>query len=818
MLQFKDLYKTYQPSKEVTVHALNGINLTIPPNGLTFLLGPSGCGKSTMLNILGGLDNFTSGDFLIDDISTKDFTENDWDDYRNKRAGFVFQDYNLIEEFNVYDNVAFALDLQKISGKKEKVESALQQVGLLHKKDKKIYQLSGGERQRVSIARAIVKEPQILLADEPTGNLDVENSKQIFDLLKELSKHRVVVVVTHDENFAKSYADYIIYMRDGQVVNQEAIVGQEKLPEVDASVYGKRNLMSKGLSFARIIRQSFINMWHTKWKMLSAVVLLIFSLALFGAGLSATRYDKQATLLKVYEEKNVKNVVFAQKNANVRQPRSPFSLEEQARVEREFGKFNLAPIMSTGKEKMYYKTDVSNIPIALEENFGYITRGYQIVDQAFLDAKGFKILEGGVLPTKMDEMLITTYTADVLMYSDSYRDMFKVNTAKDLIGKQLVVDFMDYKPMTVVGIIDTGFDPTYATNKLADYNQKLERESYNYHNIVYVSNNFKNQALEYGNQVFCYTKQIGLDAIHQRSFTLNAYNTLFPEHKLFLGKELKAGEIIMSYDTLKVLCRTKILNEPTIKTEAQIKAYIEDLIYNKIKGTFKPPCCISQSGSLRNTDVAIDLTNLEVVGINYFDNYTVLNDVDYGCTQKSSANTLAFSIQLTGNKETDKGILKNIQASYDIMDGYAFDVDLAGTTAAPMMLFGMIGSALFCIFGVLMLVSFIVDNIKVNNYQIGVMRCLGVKRKDVISMFLIESIIVALIAFLFACALFFPITKFMQRGDQSTYLVDITVFKWKFVDIIAMFALGVGVALVATIVPILSKTKEKPINILRSLE
>lgn len=863
MLELKGIHKIYQPSQEVTVRALNGIDLKIADKGFMFLLGPSGCGKSTLLNILGGLDNFTKGDFLVDGVSTKHYTDENWDDYRNKRAGFIFQDYNLIEEFNVYENVEFALDLQKITDKRAKIESALKKVGMLEKKDKKVFNLSGGEKQRVSIARAIVKEPLILLADEPTGNLDVENSKQIFELLKELSAERLVVSVTHDENFANTYADKIVYLRDGQIVRQESLTVAEAKQEGSNIQTKKPHVKSRSLSFSRVMKQSFINMWHTKWKMLSAVFLLIFSLALFGAGLSATRYDESKTLLSIYRDKGISNVVFAQKSASINDVRKPFDELGVKDVKTIFSQYgtDLQEVYATGKERMYYKSDVANIPVPLEENFGYMPRGYQVVpDAGYADESGLpneaylKTLDAnlieGRLPAKgaIDEVAISLYTANVMMYSKSFKELYGVVEAKDLIDKYIVADFNDYLDIKIVGILDTKFDSKYYGNedgKVAAYNSKIERESYSFDNLFFVSPAFRVKTVNNGNAMYSYVScpikvpELFLDLNYsmknERVFTLEAYRKLFDDPNFFIGNSLKneggKTSIILSRDMANKVCEYEFKVNNIVTDEAK-----KDHIDKKVRGGIWDIQIYVGNNSYLEEPIDYTRRNLKSANVVMINDggttatskdkcYSVITDdpLFEGIKKEMSTNIISYSIKLPGadvegGDREATNILRKVLARFDIMDGYAHDVKQAGDEASPMMLFGMLGSLLFCVFGVLMLVNFIIDNIKVNNYQIGVMRCLGVKRKDIIIMFLVESLIVALIAFMFACALFFPITMFMQRGDQSTYLVPISVFEWKVGDIFAMLGVGVAVALIATIFPILAKTKEKPINILRSLE
>ena len=214
------------------------------------MLGHSGCGKTTLLNIIGGLDHYTSGDLVIKGKSTRDFKDGDWDAYRNHSIGFVFQSYNLIPHQTVLGNVELALTLSGVSPqeRKERAKRALERVGLGEHLDKKPNQLSGGQMQRVAIARALVNNPEILLADEPTGALDTETSIQIMELIKEIAGERLVIMVTHNPELAKKYSTRIVELRDGEIVgDSNPFDGGESSEEAPAAAQkGAKKREKKG--------------------------------------------------------------------------------------------------------------------------------------------------------------------------------------------------------------------------------------------------------------------------------------------------------------------------------------------------------------------------------------------------------------------------------------------------------------------------------------------------------------------------------------------------------------------------------------------
>ena len=245
MLELKQIIKDYDSGNEV-VHALRGITLSFRENEFVSILGQSGCGKTTLLNIVGGLDHYTSGDLVINGKSTKDFTDRDWDEYRNHSIGFVFQSYNLIPHQNVLSNVELALTLSGVSKeeRRQRARAVLEKVGLGDQLYKKPSQMSGGQMQRVAIARALVNDPDILLADEPTGALDSATSVQIMELLKEIAKDKMVIMVTHNPQLADAYSTRIIRLLDGAIVDDSDPFDAAALEEKKEGVRKGRPSMS----------------------------------------------------------------------------------------------------------------------------------------------------------------------------------------------------------------------------------------------------------------------------------------------------------------------------------------------------------------------------------------------------------------------------------------------------------------------------------------------------------------------------------------------------------------------------------------------
>lgn len=305
MLQVKDLTKIYKTKSGVETTAVNHLTADFGDHGLIFVLGKSGCGKTTLLNLLGGLDAPTSGEIVIDGKPRSSFTEKENADYRNKYIGFVFQEYNLVDEFTVGGNISLALELQGEKRARERIDEALRAVGLVDGAGRTLYErrtneLSGGQKQRVAIARALIKEPRVILADEPTGALDSETGNDIYKLLKELSKEKLVIVVTHDVEAAPKYGDRTIELSDGKIQKDEG------MPENGVqSGEVKREIKRGQLSFGRSFQLGATALRHKPLRLFFSILLAVMAFVLFAVSFTASEMNIYKIDLNTLKEKGL---------------------------------------------------------------------------------------------------------------------------------------------------------------------------------------------------------------------------------------------------------------------------------------------------------------------------------------------------------------------------------------------------------------------------------------------------------------------------------------------------------------------------------
>ncbi len=365
MLQIKDICKEYRTGTLIQ-KALDHVSLSLRNNEFVAILGPSGSGKTTLLNIIGGLDRYDSGDLIINDISTKRYSDRDWDSYRNHTIGFVFQSYNLIPHQTVLANVELALTISGISGteRRRRATEALEKVGLGEQLHKKPAQMSGGQMQRVAIARALVNDPDILLADEPTGALDSDTSVTIMELLKEVASDRLVVMVTHNPELAEQYATRIVNLKDGHIIGDS----DPFEPETEEEEPMHKNMGKSSMSFLTALSLSFNNL-RTK---LARTILVAFagSIGIIGIALIMSLSNGVNQYIKDVEEETLLEYPLEIQNASVSLS-SFIEVPEPEEEEKEAAEVTERRIASTmfsrvsnndlGALKKYFESDESHI-------------------------------------------------------------------------------------------------------------------------------------------------------------------------------------------------------------------------------------------------------------------------------------------------------------------------------------------------------------------------------------------------------------------------------------------------------------------------
>lgn len=454
MLETLHLTKIYKAKGGAPVRALDDVTIQFSTRGMVFLLGKSGSGKSTLLNVCGGLDAPTSGTIVVKGRSSESFSQSDFDSYRNTFVGFIFQEYNVLDEFTVEDNIALALELQGRPKDPQVIADVLAQVDLTGYEKRKPNTLSGGQKQRVAIARALVKSPEIIMADEPTGALDSETGTQVFDTLKRLSQDKLVIVVSHDRDFAETYADRIIELKDGKVISDEAWTDdtrgmsdvengrfiQSKLPVRHAARIGLSGLKTKPIRL--VITVLLCTIGFIFFGLLSTMTFYDTE-ASFKATLRASRFDwlKMGKEYQVRMDRYYKGEFLEQQ---IRKGMTPLTEEELEAFREEFGEeaFGVLPgghwIAVASGSVQYWKAQMGDV--------AYLPEGHPIRETI-----------KGRYPKNDDEICISSYLAETLyecrIIDPDSGEIVNLSSPEDLIGRE--IEHPDGKSL-IVGIFDSG--------------------------------------------------------------------------------------------------------------------------------------------------------------------------------------------------------------------------------------------------------------------------------------------------------------------------------------------------------------------------
>ncbi len=507
MLELKNITKTYQPKSGAPVQALKDVSLSFEDKGMVFVLGKSGSGKSTLLNIIGGLDFADSGEISIDGKSTKQFKEKDYDAYRNTYIGFVFQEYNILNEFTVGENISLALELQNRKGEKQKVEEILKEVGLEGYADRKSNELSGGQRQRVAIARAIIKEPKIVMADEPTGALDSETGRGILDTLKRLSRDRLVIVVSHDREFAEEYGDRIIELADGEVISDSNKIEMSEEGGFEA-VETKKSVKKSKLPFRRAFYMGAKNMSLKPLRLVVTVIICLISLTFFGLADAIGSFDKDRAAYDSIIKNNYDTVAVTS---------GAGALDEDLEYLKEQVDIDFLGVVNYGDSfvdlPLTYKRKVYGYD-GTDTYYNGMLCGYLPASKVIGDK--YKLIEGRT-PQNADEIVVSKYTYEQLALGGIrivdgedvvYIEPENISTTKDFVDNAyLQVEGADgYVYWDIVGIVDTIADPDGRYSQLkpdAQRDMSLEKYkllskeclnyfNYSYHSLGYVSDDAYN--------------------------------------------------------------------------------------------------------------------------------------------------------------------------------------------------------------------------------------------------------------------------------------------------------------------------------------
>lgn len=813
MIELRHLYKTYVPNKQTKVDALKDINLTFGNNGLVFLLGKSGSGKTTMLNMIGGLDNPTSGEIVVDNKPLNIKRESDINKYRNNKVGYIFQNYGLLEDSTVKNNIKIALEMQNVWKKKEKIQAILDKVGLSQYINKKITQLSGGQKQRVAIARALVKDSDIILADEPTGNLDETNSREIFEMLREIAKTRLVIVVSHSQKFAQEYAQRIITLKDGQVVEDSLI--EEPQPIAKKEV---KNKQKKTFPVSTSLRFAFNNIGHVMGRFLLTLVFMVVAITMFGAGLSATRYDKYEFIENALKDNNI--TTYTAMSSIYDEGRRKPLWKKQLTV---FDDDQTINVYYSRKFSICYgKIYVTGKCIILDSNKYYDPDSVAVYDINKMKKIGISLFRGKA-PTKINEIVITKYFADGLLDHTIFKQEYNVNSYDDIVDKE--IEIMGYKQesyktakLKIVGIVDTKINYQKLMEQPLEEREKYASEGL--HCTYFATQEFVETLLKYpindievqrlkGYFIDLNDKEvmIGTDMwnskfamLEQQAYAEEIYG--FPirfrkGHDLVLDDD----EMVVNENVLMSMYNHQngsVVFKMIEKSEQEDKQKLEKLINEGMSVWVK----IGEKDAKFRIAGTFSSEQYTCIVVGNNTNITK-NDLETKCVSASYGNDIGDLVKTFKNNE--------IEVVGDIYKA----IDKASNQITPVVTFGILGFCLFGLFALMMLSSFVSSMIQDNYRQLGILRALGSSKFNLVGIYLLVSLILVIICNAIALPMLPYVKGFLQAKEINQLAPNYVVFDTPWYDYLIIIGLSIAITFVGSIVHIITKTNQPPIKMLK---
>ena len=798
MISLKNINKTYISKSKQRVDALKDINLEIVDRGMVFILGKSGSGKSTLLNILGGIDNATSGEVFIDNVSFTDFKQADYDSYRNRYVGFVFQEFNLLHDFNVRDNVSIALQLSKEDNVSEKVAKALEQVKLSSDYlTRRIDELSGGEKQRIAIARAIVKDSHMILADEPTGNLDSGTGASILNILKNLSGSKLVIVVTHDRESAEKYSDRIIEIADGKIIQDN---NGDQTPE-DINAKNTFEPKKRRLSNKVCFKMGINNLLQRKAKTVSVALLSIFTIFALLLMQMTLSFSAEKSFAKFIIDNEIDYVLLDQGKLKYGNEFNPKYILKPSTLN--YISDNCSYIRNGRIEKKQDILDLGltfiNDALELSNDSYYITD--QGLEEAYRSRYSYVIVEG----------------EEVKLVKERHPIEF-------LVGKKVDIGSHWEMNYTLAGVVDTakcndlveGFFPTI-----------FAKENFDELNVVSMTQN----VMEIPEVIL----QFGEKKYSQQFKNENSISWLVSGStgggKILTETGLQDADVMTLADSEIVL--TYELYAKLFQVSPKWSYVSTDLMQ-----VVNIPQHIGQSFDLKFIDFDSGETltyigTVKIAGISFSFETSNTNDMLKFSTDKNTSRKIDFALDknnailvqiasitnlkkfLVNFREKHEGYILNV-AEDESMDYssaiYGFEQELF----IFKILFAAIAAILtiILILFVINLISFSITNRK---KEIGILSALGATNKDIIRIFIIETIIISVITFVVNLLFIIIATLVFNQLFCSDFLLTVPLFRIDAITIITLAIAAFGLLLVAALIPLRKIIKLKPINAIKNL-
>lgn len=801
MLELKNIKKSYTVG-EVKQEVLKGIDIKFRNSEFTSILGSSGSGKTTLLNIIGGLDKYDSGDLIIDGVSTKEYLDRDWDSYRNYRVGFIFQSYNLIMHQSVLANVEIALTLTGVSKseRRKKAVDALTRVGLADHINKRPNQLSGGQMQRVAIARALVNDPEIILADEPTGALDSKTSVQIMDLLKEIAGDKLVIMVTHNPELAKEYSTRIIELKDGKIID-DSNPYNEKENKVSEKVIKKTSM-----SLASALSLSFNNLLTKKGR----TILTAFAGSVGIIGIA----------LVLALSNGVRNYIDDMQNDS-----SGIQAISIKNTRTEEAKSNDIKIGEKKKEKhdnqILVNDDISsNMMLSVQQ----LTKKQNLKDlKKYIDDNKDELL-------KYSSNIKYTYNVDIQLYDKSENgDLVKINPNENadsvdatglsaLLSTSIIKNaFAELKNSEQYEVV-SGHMPEGKNEIVLVVNKDCEINLSNMYSLNFENKNdvsrimnssITGEKVELSSVKYDYNKIIG-----KKYKLINAYDYYEKAGNAWISRENDTNYLNDLYndaDTLEVVGIVKVKDDNSTNG---FLGYSHELLEDYITKANSSEIVKEQN---KNKDINVFTGTLfDNVSTKYEDNLKVL-----GAASLDEPYEISIYSKSRDSKENIKAFLDkyNKKASKDDKVEYVDDIEmLAGTLSSVVKIISYVMIAfvsISLIVAALMIGIITYISVLERTKEIGILRAIGASKKDVKRVFRAETIIEGLLAGTMGVVISYVLSLGVNGIVSLLAKID-NIMNLSIVHALALIALSVALTVFAGLGPAGMAAKKDPVESLRN--
>lgn len=834
MIELSNVSKSYVSKNGKETKALRNVSLSFGGAGVTFILGKSGSGKSTLLNILGGLDTFDSGGMTVAGKNFRNFSQSELDAYRNEYVGFVFQEFNLLDDYDVAGNISLALLSQGKSADGEKIDGLLDMLGLNGLGGRNINELSGGQKQRVAIARSLVKDPKIILADEPTGNLDSASGRQVMDILREIGKERAVIIVSHDVALATAYGDRIVELKDGEIVSDTGNIAGD----------GERSEPFCAPRYRLAAKESFRlgagSLKLNKVRLIFTVLLTVCTLILASLLDSLSAFDTNRAHAKLLNEREVDFLTvekYAAGEPGVPLPMDPPDIEKIRRTA-ERSCFPLYRLEGGGNG---FFTEVAEI-LHIAGDLAGATRDARLVaDDEFLYLKktGTELL--GKIPSGDGEIVISDYAADYIIENGielSDGELYRPADYRALVNDGKELPFAGNSSAKISGVLlyplekyraadrknDEGADLTDDDNRALIEHRAKEGSVYN---LIFTTGGFidnltaaEKRVADAERMSFKFSSDTADLKENMPQMTPATANPEYYDGERWVTEDAPDdGEVVLNIKQLngynesdyRAGLRRYINENPELnRQEAEREFFAEYVKKMNFHGTVN--LTVTGGGEIKKYE------GLKIAGVTGLlsggaENYFYLPPSVLPDSDGSAVRLNAVFIPAAGRKPLNT-LLDRFSGDETFAAVTAFDLEVSENDRIMRTIKKIIApvSAVFLIFAVLLIANFTAAGVSSRKKEIGILRGLGATGKDVAGIFLCGSAVLAIASFVPACAGLAAASGVLNGEISGSGFLSLSPFIPSFRQFAVMFVLSYLITAVACIVPLRRISKMKPVD------